>query len=223
MWAPMGYEPSLDYACRTCRHLRAFGRLAPGVTLDEARAELAVVQAGLRAEHPDDYRPDASAMVTLESEIVRPFRVALLVMLGAVVFVLVVACANVSSLLLARAADREHEMALRAALYGVVSYAVSRRTREIGVRLALGARRGDVARMVLGQGLRTVAVGLAIGLGAALLLTRALATQLYETTPTDPLTLAAAMASLLLVAVVSHLPALGRATRVDPTVALRAE
>jgi len=146
IWAPMGYEASLDYACRTCRHLRAFGRLAPGVTLGEARAELAAVQAGLVDEHPDDYRPGAPAMVRLQDEIVRPFRAALLVMLGAVAFVLVVASANVASLLVARAADREHEMALRA---------------------ALGAGRGRILRQLLAEGLVLAAGATAGGLALA--------------------------------------------------------
>jgi predicted permease len=108
-------------------------------------------------------------------------------------------------------------------IYGVISYDVGRRTREIGIRMALGARPGDAQRMVVGQALRVVAPGIALGLAAALAFTRVLRSLLYEVSPSDPLTLAGTSAVLLAVAVLaSWLPA-RRASRVDPLGALRAE
>ena len=108
-----------------------------------------------------------------------------------------------------------------AGIYGVMSYAVARRTREIGLRLTLGARRADVLRLILSQALRRLAIGGALGLAGAWLSTRALTTMLYGVQPTDPLTFAAVPAILALTALAaSYLPA-RRASRVDPMVALR--
>jgi putative ABC transport system permease protein len=106
-------------------------------------------------------------------------------------------------------------------LYGLVSYAVSRRTREIGVRLALGARPADVARLVVGDGLRPVLAGVLAGLGAALAGSRLLATLLFGVSPTDALTLAAASALLLAVALAAAVLPARRALGVDPATTLR--
>jgi predicted permease len=108
-------------------------------------------------------------------------------------------------------------------IYGVLSYAVKRRLQEIGIRMALGAARGDVLRMILGQGLRLAFMGVCIGLVASLGLTRFLTSQLFQVKASDPLTLTGV--SLLLVAVAlaaCYLPA-RRATKVEPSVALRYE
>ena len=108
-------------------------------------------------------------------------------------------------------------------LSGVVGYAVSRRTAEIGVRVALGADRRDVLFMVLGEGLRLGVVGGALGLAAAFALTRFLSGFVFGVTATDPLSFVSAAAFLvMLVLLASYLPA-RRASRIDPTVALRAE
>ncbi len=108
-------------------------------------------------------------------------------------------------------------------IYGVLSYIVTQRTREIGVRVALGAKTRDVLAMFVGRGLRLAAIGVAAGLVAALLLTRLMQSVLYGITPTDPATFAAVGVGLLAVAgLASWLPA-RRAARVDPLVALRAE
>jgi putative ABC transport system permease protein len=108
-------------------------------------------------------------------------------------------------------------------LYGVIAYAVTQRTHEIGVRLALGAERRTVVRMVLGESLRLVAVGVGLGTTGALLLSRALASLLFQVTPRDPASLVAASVALVLVALLgSYVPA-RRAARVDPMTALRAE
>jgi putative ABC transport system permease protein len=108
-------------------------------------------------------------------------------------------------------------------IYGVTSYLVTLRTREMGIRLALGASPGSLRRLVVRQGAVVAAVGTAIGLAVALALTRLLATFLYGVSATDPLTFALVAALLVAVALVaSYIPA-RRATRVDPTVALRSE
>ena len=108
-------------------------------------------------------------------------------------------------------------------IYGVLAYLVTQRTREIGVRVALGARPGAVRRMVVGRGLRLAGAGVVVGIGAALVLTRVMQGVLYGVTPTDPFTFAAVAAALLCVAgIASWVPA-RRATKVDPLVALRAE
>jgi putative ABC transport system permease protein len=110
-----------------------------------------------------------------------------------------------------------------AGVFGVMAYSVSRRTREIGVRVALGARPRDVLAMVLGQGLRTVFIGTVIGIAGSLAVTRAMQSLLFEVTATDPLTVAVVVGLLLSVALLaSYIPA-RRATKVDPMVALRYE
>ncbi len=108
-------------------------------------------------------------------------------------------------------------------LYGVLSYTVSRRVHEIGIRMALGAQRADVLRSVVREGMRLALLGVILGLAAALALTRFLSGMLYQIRPDDPVTLLAVAAVLILVALAAcYLPA-RRATRVDPTVALRYE
>ena len=107
--------------------------------------------------------------------------------------------------------------------YGILSYSVSQRRKEIGIHMAMGATRQRVLRMVLGQGMLLAAVGLVAGVGASFLLTRFLQTQLFNVKPSDPATLGAVVAFISAVALVAcYLPA-HRATRVDPMVVLRDE
>jgi len=108
-------------------------------------------------------------------------------------------------------------------LYGLVSYSASRRTHEIGIRMALGAEKREVLRLVVGQGFRLTIIGLSIGIAGSFAVTRFLSSLLYGVKPTDPLTFTAVTFVLVGVAVLaSYIPA-RRATKVDPTVALRHE
>ena len=110
-----------------------------------------------------------------------------------------------------------------AGLYGVMAYSVSRRTAELGTRIALGATPGNVLRLVLWQGLVTALIGVAIGIAGAVVLTRTLRSFLFGLSPTDPLTFAAVALLLMLVGLLACYVPARRAARVDPMEALRYE
>src|SRR4029077_106887 len=106
-------------------------------------------------------------------------------------------------------------------IYGVISYLVGQRTNEIGVRIALGAQRADVLRLILGEGTRTALIGVVFGIVAALGLTRLMSNQLFGVSAQDPLTFAAVASLLMIVAIAACYVPARRAMKVDPIVALR--
>ena len=108
-------------------------------------------------------------------------------------------------------------------VYGLINYSVAQRRQEIGVRVALGAGRREIYRLVMKDALKLIVAGLVIGLAAALPGARLLGTQLYGVTPGDPLTYGAIMTLLLIVGIAATLLPARRAARVDPIVALRAD
>jgi predicted permease len=108
-------------------------------------------------------------------------------------------------------------------IYGVLSYLVGQRTQEVGIRMALGAQRGDVLRLILGQGTKMALIGVAIGMVVALVLTRLMGSMLYGVSATDPLTYLTVAAMLVIVATLACGVPAWRASNVDPMVALRYE
>ena len=108
-------------------------------------------------------------------------------------------------------------------VYGVISYAVSERTREIGIRAALGASSRDIVRLIMGSGVRVVAAGLAAGVVVALAATQYLDASLYQVGARDPVTFVAVTLALLVVATAAQAIPVFRAMRIEPTVALRQE
>jgi putative ABC transport system permease protein len=108
-------------------------------------------------------------------------------------------------------------------IYGVQAYAVRQRTREVGIRVAMGAQPAEVFRLIIGQGLRLATTGIVIGLAASFGLTRLMASQLYGLSATDPWTFIGVSIVLLTVALAACFIPARRATRIDPVVALRYE
>ena len=116
IYTPLAYDATLPYACRDCRHLRAFARLKNGVSIGQAEAEMNQISANLFLEYPTAYSASGVILTPLKDYLVGDVKTALWALLGAVGFVLLIACVNVANLLMAWAARRQREVALRAAL-----------------------------------------------------------------------------------------------------------
>jgi putative ABC transport system permease protein len=145
VWAPIGYDLTGDSSCRSCQHLRAFGRLRDGVTLDQAEAEMNAIRDQMRREHPGVYDAGTIAVVPLQDALTGRVRVALYVLLAAVGFVLLIACANVANLLLARSVTRQREIALR----GVLGAGRARIVRQLLTESLMLSTGGAVAGLLL--------------------------------------------------------------------------
>jgi putative ABC transport system permease protein len=146
MWAPLGYDATSDSSCRTCQHLRAVGRLRPDATIESARAELDAIRADLARTYPTEYDDSKVAVARLKDAVAGPARGVLFAVLAAVGLVLLIACANVANLALARSIHRAREMAVRA---------------------ALGAGRGRLARQLVTESVILSLAGGAAGVALA--------------------------------------------------------
>ena len=146
IWRVLGYDASLPYACRTCRHLRMVARLRPETTADGAAVELSALSARLAREYPKEYPAVGAVVVSLGEATMRGARPVLWAVLGASALVLLIAAANVANLQLARAMRREEEFAIRS---------------------ALGAGRGRLTAQLLAEGLVLAMIGGIVGLVVA--------------------------------------------------------
>jgi putative ABC transport system permease protein len=162
LWAPIGYDLNGDSSCRSCRHLRAFGRLKRGVTIAAATAEMNAIREQMRREYPTNYDAGSIAIVPLDHALTGQVKAALYVLLGAVGFVLLIACANVANLLLARSVTRQRELALRS---------------------VLGAGRARIVRQLLTESLMLSGAGAVAGAAAAAFAVRGLAALAPVTLP----------------------------------------
>lgn len=157
LWAALGYDSTLPYACRSCQHLKAFGQLRPGVTRAQAIDDLTAIRTDLARQWPTEYdQKEYIGVVALQDVISGPVKEPLYVLFAAVGFVLVIACANVANLLLARGMNR---------------------TREMAVRAALGAGRARLLRQLVTESLLLWAAGGAAGLAIGALMLEALKSQ----------------------------------------------
>ena len=162
IWTPLGYAAGGPSSCRSCRHLRAIARLKPGISLEAAEDELRSLHAGLAAQYPSEYGDETIGADALTERIARPIRRPLLALLAAVLLVLAIAGANGASVMLARAADTEHEQVLRS---------------------ALGASAWHLLRQRLVQAAVLAGAALIAGLSLAQILTARLIAHVPETLP----------------------------------------
>ncbi len=154
IWRVLGYDVTLPFACRTCHHLVAVGRVKAGVSFAQAKAEMDTISAALMKAYPKEYSAAGVILTPLREKLLGDARTPLFILFGAVSLVLLVACANLANLLLARSTNRQ---------------------REIAVRTALGASRGRIVRQLLAENCLLAFLGAAVGLIPAYLTPRVLA------------------------------------------------
>ena len=201
LWGPVGESPAQFYLPRQSTTVSPSSALLVRTTGD-ARSLASAMRHALQSVAPDMPYVDVASYADLVEPDFRSWR------LGATMFGIFGALALVIA---------------SVGLYGVLTYSVTQRTREIGVRLALGARRASIVRAVARREFVTVIVGIALGVIAALLAGPLAAPMLYETSPHDGLVFAGVVLSLVIVAIAASVVPSLRASRVDPNVALRAE
>jgi putative ABC transport system permease protein len=226
----------------------AYARVHPGVSLQQAQSEMIAIR--LDQLHPDTNGKNSISVQPLLGAIVEDVRPSILLRVASVSFVLLIGCANIANLLLARAQERYRELAVRAedntsarcfsvllisifailalslatvGIYGVISYSVSQRNREIGIRMALGAAPREVRGMVLRQGMRLAALGILLGIAGSLLLTRLIASLSFRVSAFDSTTFVAGKFVLAIILLFSTWLPARRASRVDPIALLRYE
>jgi hypothetical protein len=200
-----------DYMTTPQNFISAVARLKDGVTLQQANAELAAIgHTFIGNEREPDIVWSASAVPLRDAGVDPIVRQSALVLLVAAACVLLIACVNVAGLLLAAIG-----------VHGVLSYSVSSRMREIGVRLALGADAARVMRLILGQGVRLAAIGCAIGIAASLALARVIQGVLVDAPARDLRLPAAAAVVMIAVALLAACIPARRAGAIDPIVVLR--
>jgi len=200
IWRVLGYDVSQPWACRTCHHLIAIGRLKDGVDLEQANAEMNTISAALMDEYPKEYSAAGVIFTPLSKQLLGQASTPLYILLGAVSFVLLVACANLANLLLARSTNRQL---------------------EIAVRSALGASRGRIARQLLTENCVLAVLGAAVGLIPAYWTPRALALlgagdlPRLDSVRLDWRVLAFAAAAALVTGILSGLAPLHRLSKTD--------
>jgi len=159
IWGVLGYDASLPWACRTCQHLVAIGRLRQGVPFATANADMDTISSALWKAYPKDYSASGVILTPLREHLVGPVSTTLYTLLGAVSFVLLIACANMANLLLARATRREREMAVRSALGGARVRIVRQLLVENCLLAAFGAAAGLLLAYWTPQLLRVLGAG----------------------------------------------------------------
>ena len=159
IWGALGYDASLPWACRTCQHLVAIGRLRQGVPFTGANAEMDTISSALWKAYPKEYSASGVILTPLREHLVGPVSTTLYTLLGAVSFVLLIACANLANLLLARETRREREMAVRSALGGARVRIVRQLLVENCLLAALGAAAGLLLAYWTPQLLRVLGAG----------------------------------------------------------------